>query len=424
MRLNENFLNVKESYLFSEIAKKVNDYSAQNPDKKIIRLGIGDVTLPLVPAVIEALHKAVDEMGAQETSRGYGPEQGYDFLREKIVDYYKKNTIRLELDEVFVSDGAKSDVGNITDLFDKDNVVLIPDPVYPVYVDTNIMNGRKIEFLNANANNGFCPLPEGNTKADIIYLCSPNNPTGACYTKEQLKTWVDYALENDAVILYDAAYEIFVQDENLPRSIYEIDGAKRCAIEFCSLSKTAGFTGTRCGYTIVPKDLKVKVNKLKLLKIDSDVVEINKLWVRRQTTKFNGVPYIVQRGAEAVFTEEGQKQIMENINYYRANAKVIADTMDEIGIKYFGGVNSPYIWLKCPNGMKSWEFFDYLLENINVVGTPGAGFGENGEGYFRLTAFGDKDNTVEAMNRLKKLFGFEHQTEPEQEAEETKEDSE
>ena len=386
MRLNENFLNVKESYLFSEIAKKVNDYSAQNPDKKIIRLGIGDVTLPLVPAVIEALHKAVDEMGAQETFRGYGPEQGYDFLREKIVDYYKKNTIRLELDEVFVSDGAKSDVGNITDLFDKDNVVLIPDPVYPVYVDTNIMNGRKIEFLNANANNGFCPLPEGNTKADIIYLCSPNNPTGACYTKEQLKTWVDYALENDAVILYDAAYEIFVQDENLPRSIYEIDGAKRCAIEFCSLSKTAGFTGTRCGYTIVPKDLKVKVNKLKLLKIDSDVVEINKLWVRRQTTKFNGVPYIVQRGAEAVFTED--------------------------------------IWLKCPNGMKSWEFFDYLLENINVVGTPGAGFGENGEGYFRLTAFGDKDNTVEAMNRLKKLFGFEHQTEPEQEAEETKEDSE
>lgn len=424
MRLNENFLNVKESYLFSEIAKKVNDYSAQNPDKKIIRLGIGDVTLPLVPAVIEALHKAVDEMGAQETFRGYGPEQGYDFLREKIVDYYKKNTIRLELDEVFVSDGAKSDVGNITDLFDKDNVVLIPDPVYPVYVDTNIMNGRKIEFLNANADNGFCPLPEGNTKADIIYLCSPNNPTGACYTKEQLKTWVDYALENDAVILYDAAYEIFVQDENLPRSIYEIDGAKRCAIEFCSLSKTAGFTGTRCGYTIVPKDLKVKVNKLKLLKIDSDVVEINKLWVRRQTTKFNGVPYIVQRGAETVFTEEGQKQIMENINYYRANAKVIADTMDEIGIKYFGGVNSPYIWLKCPNGMKSWEFFDYLLENINVVGTPGAGFGENGEGYFRLTAFGDKDNTVEAMNRLKKLFGFEHQTEPEQEAEETKEDSE
>ena len=412
MRLNENYLNVKESYLFSEIARKVNEYSAQNPDKKIIRLGIGDVTLPLAPAVIKALHSAVDEMGVKETFRGYGPEQGYDFLREKIVGYYKDNTIRIELDEVFISDGAKSDVGNITDLFDKDNVVLIPDPVYPVYVDTNIMNGRKIEYLQANASNGFCPLPESGMKADIIYLCSPNNPTGAVYTKEQLKAWVDFALRSDAVILFDAAYEVFISDENLPRSIYEIDGAKRCAIEFCSLSKTAGFTGTRCGYTIVPKDLKVKVSKLKLLKIDSDVIELNKLWLRRQTTKFNGVPYIVQRGAEAVFTPEGQKQIMENINYYRENAKVIAETMDEIGIKYFGGINSPYIWLECPNGMKSWEFFDYLLENINVVGTPGAGFGENGEGYFRLTAFGDKDNTVEAMERLKKLFGLGTAEEP------------
>ena len=412
VRLNENYLNVKESYLFSEIARKVNEYSAQNPDKKIIRLGIGDVTLPLAPAVIKALHSAVDEMGVKETFRGYGPEQGYDFLREKIVGYYKDNTIRIELDEVFISDGAKSDVGNITDLFDKDNVVLIPDPVYPVYVDTNIMNGRKIEYLQANASNGFCPLPESGMKADIIYLCSPNNPTGAVYTKEQLKAWVDFALRSDAVILFDAAYEVFISDENLPRSIYEIDGAKRCAIEFCSLSKTAGFTGTRCGYTIVPKDLKVKVSKLKLLKIDSDVIELNKLWLRRQTTKFNGVPYIVQRGAEAVFTPEGQKQIMENINYYRENAKVIAETMDEIGIKYFGGINSPYIWLECPNGMKSWEFFDYLLENINVVGTPGAGFGENGEGYFRLTAFGDKDNTVEAMERLKKLFGLGTAEEP------------
>ena len=412
VRLNENYLNVKESYLFSEIARKVNEYSAQNPDKKIIRLGIGDVTLPLAPAVIKALHSAVDEMGVKETFRGYGPEQGYDFLREKIVGYYKDNTIRIELDEVFISDGAKSDVGNITDLFDKDNVVLIPDPVYPVYVDTNIMNGRKIEYLQANASNGFCPLPESGMKADIIYLCYPNNPTGAVYTKEQLKAWVDFALRSDAVILFDAAYEVFISDENLPRSIYEIDGAKRCAIEFCSLSKTAGFTGTRCGYTIVPKDLKVKVSKLKLLKIDSDVIELNKLWLRRQTTKFNGVPYIVQRGAEAVFTPEGQKQIMENINYYRENAKVIAETMDEIGIKYFGGINSPYIWLECPNGMKSWEFFDYLLENINVVGTPGAGFGENGEGYFRLTAFGDKDNTVEAMERLKKLFGLGTAEEP------------
>lgn len=411
MKLNENYLNVKESYLFSEIAKKVNDYSESNPEKKIIRLGIGDVTLPLVPAVVDAMHKAVDEMGSQDTFRGYGPEQGYDFLREKVVDYYKKNTIRLEQDEVFISDGAKSDVGNITDLFDKDNIVLIPDPVYPVYVDTNIMNGRKIVYLNATAENGFCPLPEGNEKADIIYLCSPNNPTGAVYTKEQLKVWVDFALKNKAIILFDAAYEVFIQDEDLPKSIYEIDGAKRCAIEFCSLSKTAGFTGTRCGYTIVPKDLKIEVSKLKLLKVDSSEVEINKLWLRRQTTKFNGVPYIVQRGAEAVFTTVGRKQILDNIEYYRQNAKVIADTMDEIGIKYFGGDNSPYIWLQCPNGMGSWEFFDYLLENINVVGTPGEGFGKNGEGYFRLTAFGDKDNTIEAMNRLKKLFGFDHSDE-------------
>ncbi len=422
MKINENFLNVKESYLFSDIARKVNEYSAQNPDKKIIRLGIGDVTLPLVPAVVEALHAAVDEMAVKETFRGYGPEQGYDFLREKIVEYYKSNTIRVELDEVFISDGAKSDVGNITDLFDKDNVVLIPDPVYPVYVDTNIMNGRKIEYMQANAENGFCPLPESNVKADIIYLCSPNNPTGAVYTKEQLKAWVDYALKNDAVILFDAAYEVFIQDETLPRSIYEIDGAKRCAIEFSSLSKTASFTGTRCGYTIVPKDLKVKVSKLKLLKLDSDVVEINKLWVRRQTTKFNGVPYIVQRGAAAVFTPEGQEQIMANVNYYRENAKIIADTMDEIGIKYFGGINSPYIWLECPNGMKSWEFFDYLLENINVVGTPGAGFGENGEGYFRLTAFGDRNNTIEAMDRLKKLFGVNSEPVTEEVAEEVVEE--
>lgn len=419
MKLNENYLNLKESYLFSEIAKKVNDYSASNPDKKVIRLGIGDVTLPLVPAVVDAMHKAVDEMGSQDTFRGYGPEQGYDFLREKIVEYYKKNTIRLENDEVFISDGAKSDVGNITDLFDKDNVVLVPDPVYPVYVDTNIMNGRKIVYINATAENGFCPLPEGNEKADIIYLCSPNNPTGAVYTKNQLKVWVDYALKNQAIILFDAAYEVFIQDSDLPKSIYEIDGAKRCAIEFCSLSKTAGFTGTRCGYTIVPKDLKVAVNKLKLLKVDSSEVELNKLWLRRQTTKFNGVPYIVQRAAEAVFTEEGKKQIMTNIGYYRENAKVIADTMDEIGIKYFGGINSPYIWLQCPNGMASWEFFDYLLENINVVGTPGAGFGKNGEGYFRLTAFGDKANTVEAMDRLKKLFGFDHSDQVTEDSEES-----
>ena len=405
MRINENYLNVKESYLFSEIARKVNDYAEKNPDKKIIRMGIGDVTLPLPPVVIDALHKAVDDMAAKETFHGYGPEQGYDFLREKIVAYYKENTIRVDLNEVFISDGAKSDVGNITDLFDKDNVVLVPDPVYPVYVDTNIMNGRKIEYMQAKASNGFCPLPEPGVKADIIYLCSPNSPTGAVYTSEQLKAWVDYALKNDAIILFDAAYEAFIGDEKLPRSIYEIDGAKRCAIEFCSLSKTAGFTGTRCGYTIVPKDLKVEVTKLKkLLKVDSNVVELNKLWLRRQTTKFNGVSYIIQRGAEAVFTPEGRAQIKENIDYYKQNAKIIAETLDEVGIKYFGGENSPYIWLECPGSMRSWEFFDYLLESINVVGTPGAGFGANGEGYFRLTAFSDKDSTIEAMERFKKLF--------------------
>ncbi len=425
MRINENYLNVKESYLFSEIARKVNDYAEKNPDKKIIRMGIGDVTLPLAPVVVEAIHKAADEMGVKETFRGYGPEQGYDFLREKIVEYYKENTIRIDINEVFISDGAKSDVGNITDLFDRDNLVLVPDPVYPVYVDTNIMNGRKIEYMQAKASNGFCPLPEPGVKADIIYLCSPNNPTGAVYSYDQLKAWVDYALKNDAIILFDAAYEAFIGDGKLPRSIYEVDGAKRCAIEFCSLSKTAGFTGTRCGYTIVPKDLKVQITKLKkLLKVDSDVVELNKLWLRRQTTKFNGVPYIVQRAAEAVFTPEGRAQIKENIDYYKQNAQIIADTMDEVGIKYFGGVNSPYIWLECPGGMRSWEFFDYLLESINVVGTPGAGFGSNGEGYFRLTAFSDRESTIEAMERFKKLMTPPPEPQPEPEPEPTEEPAE
>ena len=407
MKINENYLNLKESYLFSEIAKKVNEFVEKNPEQKVIRLGIGDVTLPLVPAVVEAMHKAVDEMGAQESFRGYGPEQGYDFLREKIVGYYKQNIISIDPGEVFISDGAKSDVGNITDLFDRDNVVMIPDPVYPVYVDTNLMNGRKIVYLNATEDNGFCPMP-GSEKADIIYLCSPNNPTGAVYTKEQLRAWVDYALKNESIILYDAAYEVFIADESLPRSIYEIDGAKRCAIEFCSLSKTAGFTGTRCGYTIVPFDLKRKISSLNVFKKNGETeVLFNQLWLRRQTTKFNGVPYIVQRGAEAVFSEAGQEQIQANIAYYRENAKVIAGTLDQLGIKYVGGINSPYIWLKCPSGMTSWEFFDYLLENAAVVGTPGAGFGENGEGYFRLTAFGDHDNTIEAMARIKTLFGAE-----------------
>ena len=388
MNINENYQNLEESYLFSTVAKKVNEFIQKNPEKKVIRLGIGDVTRPLCKAVIEALHKAVDEMGVQATFRGYGPEQGYDFLREAVRGYYAKRNVQLELDEIFISDGAKSDLGNILDIFSKDNTVLVPDPVYPVYVDTNIMAGRKVIFADANGENAFLPLPDEKIKADIIYICSPNNPTGAVYNKEQLKKWVDYALSNKAVILFDAAYECFVSDEKLPKSIYEIEGAKECAIEFCSLSKTAGFTGTRCGYTIVPKTLG----------------KLNKFWLRRQTTKFNGVPYIIQRAAEAVFSENGQAEIKENINYYKENAKVISDTLDKCNIWHVGGKHSPYIWLKCPNNMTSWEFFDYLLEKIQVVGTPGSGFGKNGEGYFRLTSFGSKENTLEAMQRFEKLF--------------------
>lgn len=388
MNLNTNYENLEQSYLFSTIAKKVNEYINNNPEKKVIRLGIGDVTLPLCKAVTDALHKAVDEMGVQSTFRGYGPEQGYDFLRDAVKGYYQKHNVNLELDEIFISDGAKSDLGNILDLFARNNTVLIPDPVYPVYVDTNIMAGRNVKFINANQENEFLPMPDYSIKADIIYICSPNNPTGAVYNRDQLRKWVDYALENKAVILFDSAYECFVSDENLPRSIYEIEGAKDCAIEFCSLSKTAGFTGTRCGYTIVPMNLG----------------KLNKMWVRRQTTKFNGVPYIIQRGAEAVFTEEGQREIKVNINYYKENAKIISDTLNQCGIWHVGGKHSPYIWLKCPNNMKSWEFFDYLLEKAQVVGTPGAGFGNNGEGYFRLTSFGSKENTEEAMKRFKKLF--------------------
>ena len=397
--INDNYLELQDSYLFSTIARKVNEFVAANPDKKIIRMGIGDVTRPLVPAVTEAMHKAVDEMGKSETFRGYGPEQGYDFLHEAVQDYYKKMGVTLETDEIFISDGAKSDVGNITDIFGSENIVMIPDPVYPVYVDTNIMSGREIVYLDSNASNNFSPLPptDNDVCPDLIYLCSPNNPTGAAYSKEQLAKWVEYAKENHAIILYDAAYECFISNPTLPRSIFEIEGAKECAIEFCSLSKTAGFTGTRCGYTIVPKALKGQDS-------NGEEVVINKLWLRRQTTKFNGVPYIIQRGAAAVFTEEGQKQVKENVAYYAENARIIADTMKECGITYYGGDNSPYIWLECPNNMKSWDFFDYLLNEIAVVGTPGAGFGNNGEGYFRLTAFGNRENTQEAMERFKTLF--------------------
>ena len=388
MNINTNYENLEQSYLFSTIAKKVNEFSNAHPDAKIIRLGIGDVTLPLCNAVIKAMHNAVDEMGNQSTFRGYGPEQGYDFLRTAVQGYYKTHNVDLDLDEIFISDGAKSDLGNILDLFAKENTVLVPDPVYPVYVDTNVMAGRKVIFANANKENGFLPMPGESVKADIIYICSPNNPTGAVYNKEQLKKWVDYALAQNAVILYDAAYECFISDSSLPRSIFEIEGAKNCAIEFCSLSKTAGFTGTRCGYTIVPKNLE----------------KLNKMWLRRQTTKFNGVPYIVQRAAEAVFTEEGQKEIKENIGYYKENAKIISDTLEKCGIWHVGGKHSPYIWLKCPDNMSSWEFFDKLLNDLQIVGTPGAGFGKNGEGFFRLTSFGSKENTVEAMKRFENAY--------------------
>ena len=392
MKVNENYKNLDESYLFSTIAKKVKEFSEHNKDVEIIKLGIGDVTQPLCPAVIEALHSAVDEMGRKETFKGYGPEQGYDFLKEAILSYYDKNNVSLDLDEIFVSDGAKSDLGNILDLFDKDNTVLIPDPVYPVYVDTNIMAGRKIVFIDANENNGFLPMPNNSVKADIIYICSPNNPTGAVYNKEQLSVWVDYAIKNEAVILFDSAYESFIDDKNLPKSIYEVENAKKCAIEFCSFSKTAGFTGTRCGYTVVPNELVFNNSSL------------NKMWLRRQTTKFNGVSYIVQKGASAVFSEEGQKQIKQNLDYYKRNAKVISDTLDKLGIDYTGGKNSPYIWLKCPNNMNSWDFFDLLLTKIGIVGTPGAGFGNNGKNYFRLTSFNTLEKTQEAMNRFYELF--------------------
>ena len=392
MKINENYLALKESYLFSDIAKKVAAFAAAHPEAAIIRLGIGDVTLPLVPAVVEALESAAREMGVKETFHGYGPEQGYGFLKDAIRDYYAAKGVSLESDEIFISDGAKSDLGNILDIFSTDNTVLVPDPVYPVYVDTNIMAGRRIVYANANEENDFLPMPDASVHADIIYICSPNNPTGAVYTKEQLEKWVAYALEQHAIILFDSAYESFVRDNSLPTSIYAVEDAKKCAIEFCSFSKTAGFTGTRCGYTVVPNEL------------EGGGVKLNKLWLRRQTTKFNGVPYIIQKGAAAVFTPEGQKQIRANIDYYMENARLVSETLNKMGIWHTGGQNSPYIWLKCPNGMKSWEYFDYLLENAHVVGTPGAGFGVNGEGFFRLTAFNSRENVLEAVKRIQKTL--------------------
>lgn len=399
-KLNENYLNLKESYLFSEIAHRTAGYAEKNPEKgaQIIRLGIGDVTRPLGKVVLDALHEGVNAMSSSETFKGYGPEQGYAETRNAIAAYYKKNGVDVDPGDIFVSDGAKSDTGNITDMFGHGNVILIPDPVYPVYVDTNIMCGNEVTYIDGSAENNFLPMPDKTRHADIIYLCSPNNPTGACYNKEQLKEWVDYALANDAVILFDSAYEAFVSDPELPRSIFAIEGAKKCAIEFCSLSKTAGFTGTRCGYTVVPKELK-------FMSSTGAEMSLNAMWNRRQCTKFNGTSYIVQKGAEVVFSEEGIKECQENIQYYKKNAKVIADTLTKLGIRFFGGINSPYIWFECPNGMDSWTCFDYLLENIQVVGTPGAGFGENGKNFFRLTSFGNYEKTVEAMERFEKLFG-------------------
>ena len=375
MKLNKHYSELNESYLFSTIAHKVAAYQKANPDKDIIRLGIGDVTLPLAKSVTDAMLKAVEEQGKKETFHGYIPsEQGYEFLRSAIQKYYAGHGVELDMAEIFVSDGAKSDLGNLLDLFDVDNTVLVPDPVYPVYVDDNVMAGRKILYMSASAENNFLPMPDDNVHADIVYLCSPNNPT--------------WAKANNALILFDAAYECFVSEPGLARSIYEVEGAKDCAVEVCSFSKIAGFTGTRCGYTVVPQA------------IVSDSQSLNKMWLRRQTTKFNGVAYVVQRGAEAVFTEEGMKEIQHNLDYYRQNAAVIAAALDEAGVWYCGGKNSPYIWLRCPNNMGSWEFFDWLLETANVVGTPGEGFGECGKGYFRLTAFGDAAKTKEAAARI------------------------
>ena len=390
MHLNPHYAELNESYLFSTIAHKVADYQKAHPDADIIRLGIGDVTLPLAASVTRAMHDAVEEQAHKETFHGYIPsEQGYGFLREAIRDYYADHGVALDLSEIFISDGAKSDLGNLLDLFSQDNTVLVPDPVYPVYVDDNVMAGRKILYLPANAENNFLPMPDAAPHADIVYLCSPNNPTGATYTVEQLKAWVRWAKQNDALILFDAAYECFVTEPGLARSIYEVEGAKEVAVEVCSFSKIAGFTGTRCGYTIVPQDIR------------QGELSLNKMWLRRQTTKFNGVAYVVQRGAAAVFTPEGMREIRENLDYYRRNAAVIAQALDEMGIWYCGGKNSPYIWLRCPNQMDSWAFFDWLLENANVVGTPGEGFGACGQGYFRLTAFGDADRTKEAAQRIK-----------------------
>lgn len=403
-KVNENYLKLPGSYLFSTIAKKVADYKEAHPDKEVISLGIGDVTQPLAPAVIEALHSAVDEMSRPETFHGYAPDLGYEFLRKAIADNdYKARGVQIALDEIFVSDGAKSDSGNIVDIFAKDNVIAVTDPVYPVYVDSNAMSGKtgeyiqekecwsKVIYMPCTAENHFVPeIPD--KVPDIIYICCPNNPTGTTLKKDELQKWVDYANEKKAVIIYDAAYEAYISEEDVPHSIYECDGAKTCAIEMRSFSKNAGFTGTRLGFTVVPKELKAE-----------DGTMLNALWARRHGTKFNGAPYIIQKAGEAVYSDAGKEQTKQQIAYYMNNAKQIREALSDMGYTVFGGVNAPYIWLQTPEGMKSWEFFDFLLERANVVGTPGAGFGPSGEGYFRLTAFGSAENTMKALERIKAL---------------------
>lgn len=393
LKPNMNYANLKDSYLFYNIAKKTEAYLSENVlVQKLIPLGIGDVSLPLCSAVVSALHSAVEDMANKESFQGYQDECGAPFLREAIAAYYKKRGVALSCDEVFISSGASDELGDILDIFDRESSALVIEPAYPAYVDANIIAGRKIVHYFSDEKNGFAPYPNDDIKADIIYICSPNNPTGAVFTKEKLEKWVEFANKNGSVILFDAAYEAFIEDESIPHSIFEIDGARTCAIEICSLSKTAGFTGTRLGYTIIPREL------------ERNSMNFNKMWVRNRTTKTNGVSYIIQKGAAAVFTDEGQKEIKENIAVYKSNARVLMEALDNAGIWYCGGKNAPYIWMKCPNNMLSWDFFDYLLENAQIIGTPGAGFGKNGDGYFRFTSFGDPEDTRKAAKRIEKLL--------------------
>ena len=389
---NTNYRNLKDSYLFYNIAQKTKAYLAEHQNSHLYRMGIGDVSLPLCDAVIKALHEAVNDQASRNTFHGYMPECGDPALRGTIANYYMNRGVELSDEEVFVSSGASDELGDILDLFGRDKTVLIMEPAYPAYVDANIIAGNKIIHMPAGKENGFLPMPNPSITADVIYICSPNNPTGAVFDYKKLQAWVDYADSTDAIILFDAAYEAFIEEDDIPHSIYEVSGAKKCAIEICSLSKTAGFTGTRCGYTVIPKEL------------ERDGMSLNKMWVRNRTTKTNGVSYIIQKGAAAIFTEEGQKQIHDNIKIYKQNATCLMEALDTLGIWYCGGKNAPYIWMRCPDNMGSWEFFDYLLNEIQVVGTPGEGFGACGEGYFRFSTFGSPEDTKEAARRLVELL--------------------